>query len=150
MKFLEKYKLVFIVGITCLFVGRFVLTPKQEVQVKEVIKYVENKKEDKKTNTTVVIREEKKPDGTVVKETTTSESSQITTASSQNYSNKSSKISKSGTSISIGALILKDINDFKKQQEYAILTKVPVFGNISVIGTLDTSKRAGIGISLDF
>ncbi len=150
MEFYKKYKLVFIVGITCLFVGRYVLTPKKEIEIREVIKYVESKKENKQTNKVTRIKEEKKPDGSVVTETVVNENSNSQTQTNINYQSDRTSKSKSKSNIIIGISAIKNIEDFSKKPDFSITTIVPIFGNISAIGSLDTTKKVGLGIALEF
>lgn len=147
---MKNYKLLVISCVVCFLIGRFTFQPKAKVQTKEVVKYVESKKEDKKTSTITKIREEKKPDGTVVTETTVSDNSSTVTVSNQEYSSKKNEKSEYGSNVSIGLMVVKDIQNFKNVPDYAIFTRVPVMGAVSIISTLDTTKRIGIGVSLEF
>jgi hypothetical protein len=143
MKSLVRY---IIVGIVCLLVGRFVLQPKAEV--KEVVKYVEKKEEVKKKKKTTRIREEKKPDGTTTTETEVVENDESQTNTSIASSKETRKKSSSG--ISIGVLALKDLDQFSDKTEFGVLTAIPVIGNLSLVGTADTTKRIGLGLALEF
>lgn len=147
---MKNYKTYIIVGVSCLLIGRYVLQPKQ--QVKEVIKVVEVEKkvkeENKKTRTEK--KETVKPDGSketvvvIIEETKTKESEEKKSEVDKKL------VAKSGTGITIGILALKDLDRFSNKTELGVLTKVPVIGNISVVGTIDTTKRVGVGLSLEF
>lgn len=145
----KEYRTIIIVGVSCLLIGKYVLQTKQKVEVREVIRYVEKKDENKKIDRVVRIKEEKKPDGTIITETDIkeNESSQTSTVSSQ-YEERTKKIT--GRGISIGVLALKDLNSIANKSEIGVLTSIPIFGKISVIGSIDTTKRVGVGISLEF
>lgn len=147
---MKNYKIFIISCVSCFLIGRFAFQPKAKVQTKEVVKYVESKKEDKKTSVVTRTREEKKPDGTVITEITVSDNSSTVTESNQEYSSKKNKKSEYGSNVSIGLMIVKDIQNFKNTPDYAIFTRVPVVGAMSIISTLDTTKRIGIGVSLEF
>ena len=139
-----------VVAISCILVGRYVLQPKQ--QTKEVVKIVEVEKKvkEEKKKIRTEIKETVKKDGT--KETTTI----ITDDSSSKETNaKETKLDKtlvasSGKGVSVGILALKDLDRFSEKLEYGTVVSVPVFGSLSVIGSADTTKRVGLGVSLEF
>lgn len=139
-----------IIAIACLLVGRYVLQPKQ--QVKEVVKVVEVEKHVKeaKKKTKTQIKEIVKPDGT--KETVTvivEDSATKETGSKESQLDKSIS-TKTGKGITLGLVAIKDAANFSDKTEFGILTAIPVFGNISVVGTADTTKRVGLGLALEF
>ena len=56
----------------------------------------------------------------------------------------------SGKGITLGILALKDLDRFSDKPEFGVITSLPVLGNISVLGMVDTTKRIGIGVALEF
>jgi hypothetical protein len=143
MKNLTRYA---IVGAVCLLVGRFVLQPKAEI--KEVVKYVEKKEEVKKKKKTTRIKEEKKPDGTTTTETEVVENDESQTNTSIASSKETSKKSSSG--VTLGLLALKDVNQFSNKPEFGAVVLAPLVGKLSVVGSVDTTKRVGLGLALEF
>ena len=147
---MKNYKAYVIIGVSCLLIGRYVLQPKQEV--KEVIKIVEVEKQvkEEKKKTRKEIKEIIKPDGS--KETTTvvTEDSNSRETETRESSVDRTLVAKKGSGITVGVLALKDLNHFSDKTEFGVLTTVPVFGNISVVGTADTTKRIGLGLALEF
>lgn len=150
MKYFNKIKIHLIVGIVCFLTGKYVFQPKAEVKVKEVVKYVEKKQEDKKTNVITKIKETKNKDGTIVKDIVIVENSTNKTTSSTQSERKVRSETTSGENISIGILVLKDIPEFSSKTHIGVLTSIPIFGTMSVVGSLDTTKRIGLGISIGF
>lgn len=150
MSYIKQYKLVLIVGICCLLIGRYVLQPKVKIETREVIKYVENKKENKQTNKVTKIKEEKKPDGSSSIETTISENSNSQVSISTSYQSDKSTKTQSGKGLIVGISAIKNIEQFSNKPDFSVLTIVPIFGNISAIGSLDTTKRVGLGIAVEF
>lgn len=147
---MKKYLNYVIVGTVCILVGRYVLQPKQ--QVKEVVKIVEVEKKvkEEKKKIRTEIKETVKKDGT--KETTTiitDDSSSKETGSKETKLEKT-LVAKSGKGITIGVLALKDLDYFSDKPEFGILTAIPVLGNLSLVGTADTTKRIGLGLALEF
>jgi hypothetical protein len=147
---MKQYLNYVIVGVIALLVGRYILQPKQ--QVKEVVKVVEVEKK---------VKEEKKKIRTEIKETVKKDGTKETTtiitddSSSKETNSKESKlektlVAKSGKGITVGILALKDLNKFSDKHEFGILTTVPVFGNLSLVGSADTTKRIGLGLALEF
>lgn len=146
----DKLKLPIIVGLSCFLIGKYVFPPKQKIKIKEVIKYVEKKEETKKTKTITKIKETTKPDGSVDKETTITEDSSSQTNTSITASKDTEKEISSGSGITLGILAIKDIPEFSKRTELAVLASIPVVGKLSIVGTADTTKRVGIGVALEF
>ena len=147
---MKKYLNYVIVGTVCILVGRYVLQPKQ--RVKEVVKVVEMEKKVKEEKKKIrkEIKETVKKDGT--KETTTiitDDSSSKETGSKESKLEKTLVV-KSGKGITIGVLALKDLDYFSDKPEFGILTAIPVIGNLSLVGTADTTKRIGLGLALEF
>ena len=147
---MKKYWNYVIVGTVCILVGRYVLQPKQ--RVKEVVKVVEMEKKVKEEKKKIrkEIKETVKKDGT--KETTTiitDDSSSKETGSKESKLEKTLVV-KSGKGITIGVLALKDLDYFSDKPEFGILTAIPVIGNLSLVGTADTTKRIGLGLALEF
>jgi hypothetical protein len=139
-----------IIGVAALLAGRYILQPRQ--QVKEVIKVVEVerrvKEERKKTRTET--KEIIKPDGS--KETTTVVTEDLSskeTGSRETIAKKSTETKKGG-GITLGVLALKDLDRFSNKTEIGMLVSVPLFSRISLIGSVDTTKRIGMGFSLEF
>ena len=139
-------KVTIIVAVSCLLVGRYVLTPKQEI--KEVVKIVEVEKKRSETDKKTVTKETTKKDGTIIKEIVEVENTVID--SERDTRIDSSKSTKTGSGITLGLLALKDASDLRKPVEYGALVGVPLIGNLNVIGTIDTAKRVGIGLSIEF
>jgi hypothetical protein len=139
-------KATIIVAISCLLVGRYVLTPKQKT--KEVVKVVEVEKKRTDSKKKVVTREVTNPDGTKVKETTETENT--VTDSERSRKEDKFKLSETGASISLGLLAIKDATDFSKPFEYGATVAVPVIGNLKAMGMVTTSKQIGLGLSVDF
>lgn len=147
---MKNYKAYVIIGVSCLLIGRYILQPKQEV--KEVIKVVEVEKKikEEKKKVRTETRETIKPDGS--KETTVvvTEDSSSRESEARESKSETTLVAKSGAGITLGLLALKDLNKFSDKTEFGILTSVPLIGNISVVGTADTAKRIGLGLSLEF
>jgi hypothetical protein len=141
---MKKYLNYVIVGAIALLVGRFVLQPKPKTI--EVVKYVEKKEETKKTKKTTRTRERKNPDGSSQTETEVVEDS-TSNSSTTIASEKSTSTSKG---VSVGILALKDLDRFSEKLEYGAIVSVPVFGSLSVVGSVDTTKRVGLGLALEF
>ena len=133
-----------IIAVIALLAGRFILQP--QPKVKEVIVYVEKKEDKKATKKTSKTRERKNPDGSTETETEVTEETSSSSSTSVN-SQHSKAISKG---ISVGILAIKDISEFSKKTEVGAVVSVPVFGSLSIIGSADTTKRVGLGLSLEF
>lgn len=147
---MKKYVTYIIVGASCLFIGRYVLKPKQEI--KEVIKIIEVEKqvkeEKKKVKKKVV--EIVKPDGTKEIKTEITEDTTSKETGTKETKSETTLVAKSGSKLTLGLLALKDLDIFSDKTEFGVLTSVPLFGNLSVVGTIDTTKRVGVGLSLEF
>ena len=145
MEKFKQYRASFIVGIIALLVGRFVLQPYS--QTKEVVKYVEVevKKERKRKVTTV--KETTNTDGSSTIDTTIEEDSSSDSQSSISYSDE---IKFKKANITIGVLALKDIDKFSEKTNFGVVAVSPLIGNLSIVGTLDTTKRIGVGLALEF
>jgi hypothetical protein len=149
MNSLNKIKIPVIVGIICLLLGRYALTPKQEV--KTVIKVVEvekNVKEEKKKVKTK-IKETVAKDGTVTKETTIDEDSNNRETTSTERRVDSRTVSKTGSGLTLGVLAIKDLDNFS-EMDYGVSVAVPLIGNFKAIGLATTGKQIGLGIALEF
>jgi flagellar hook assembly protein FlgD len=141
-------KTTVIVAISCLLVGRYVLTPKPKVVTKEVVKIVEIEKKTVDTKKTKVTKEVKDKDGTVVVETTETEDTTIYVVNSTEVD--SSKVSKSGgAAITLGLLAQKALDGLART-DYGVVVVAPLTGNLRVVGTASTDKRIGVGLAIDF
>ena len=128
------------------FVGRYVVKPR--VEIKEVIKYITVEVEKKKTKKTTRVSETKNPDGSSTSETTIVEDSS-SERSSQTSSTKETFAS-SSSGLTFGVLALKDIDSFKDKTHYGVILSAPLIGNLKATGYLDTTKRVGLGLGLEF
>lgn len=150
MRFIKDNVKIIIIGLSCLLVGKFVLQDDPIVVEKEVIVYKESTQSSSQSKKTTTTKEEKKPDGSSTTETTvteeTSNQSSTEVAVDRTTSRETSKASK----VTVGILALKDLDQFSKNTHIGILTKAPLVGNLSVIGSFDTTKRVGLGLSLEF
>jgi hypothetical protein len=145
-KFLNKTTII--VAISCLLVGRYVLTPKPKVITKEVIKVVEVEKKKVNTKKKKVIKETKDRDGTVVVETTETEDTVIDATRSTEVN--SSRVSKrGGAAITLGLLAQKALDDLART-DYGVVVVAPLIGNLKVVGTASTDRRVGLGLAIDF
>ena len=141
-------KTTIIVAVSCLLIGRYVLTPKPKVVTKEVVKVVEVEKKTVDTKKKKVTKETKGKDGTIVVETTETEDTKVDVNKSTKVD--SSKVSKSGgTAITLGLLAIKDLDDLART-EYGAVAAVPLMGNLKVVGTASTNKTVGLGLAIDF
>lgn len=150
MNFLNKIKIPVIVGIISLLVGRYALTPKQEV--KTVVKIVEvekNVKEEKKKVKTR-IKETVATDGTKTTETTIDEDSGTRETNTSETRTDSKTVAKTGSGLTLGVLAIKDAGNFGKEMEYGITVAVPLIGNLKAIGLATTGKQVGVGFGLEF
>lgn len=137
-------KTTIIIAISCILIGRYVLTAKPKVIVKEVIKIVEVEKKQtkkKKVETTTV-----NTDGSSTTQVT--ETEDTTSETSTNVSSSTTSTSKNG--ISLGLLAIKNISNFNGGMEYGASISVPLAGSLSVIGLATTSKQIGVGLSIEF
>lgn len=139
-----------IIAISCLLIGRYVLQPKQ--QVKEVVKVVEVEKrvKEEKKKTRTEIKEKKNTDGSVETVTVIVEDSATKETGSKETKLDKTLVASSGKGITLGVLAIKDVANFSNQTEVGVLTAIPVFGSISVVGTADTTKRVGLGLAMEF
>jgi hypothetical protein len=137
-------KTTIIIAISCLLIGRFVLTPKPKVITKEVIKIVEVEK--KKTKKKKVSTEVKNPDGSTTTETT--ETEDTTTETSTSVASNSSSETKRG--VLVGAIALKDLGDLSGDLEYGATVSAPIYGSLNFQAIMTTSKTIGIGIAVEF
>lgn len=147
---MKRYLTYGIIGAVCLLIGRYVLQPKQEVKTVEIIKYVEKKEEQKKSNKKTKIVENKRPDGSSTTETTIIEDHASSTTTETSSTKETSKIVSSKKGVSLGVLAIKDFPRFREKLDYGIVASVPLIGNLSVLTMADTTKRVGLGISLEF
>lgn len=147
---MKQYKNYIVIGICCLLVGRYILQPKQEVEIREVVKYVEKKEENTKTKKKIVKKETTKPDGSTTSETTIIEDNSSSSSSSVAQSKERYKKEKTGRAISFGVLAIKDVAEFRKAPDIGIVLSMPLLGNLSVVTTADSSKRVGLGLSVEF
>ena len=147
---MKQYRNYIVIGICCLLVGRYVLQPKQEVEIREVVKYIEKKEENTKTKKKIVKKETTKPDGSTTSETTIIEDSSSNSSSTVAQTRESYKKEKTSRGISFGVLAIKDIAEFRKATDVGVLLSVPVLGSISIVTTADSSKRVGLGLSVEF
>jgi hypothetical protein len=139
-------KTTIIVAISCILIGRYVLTPKQKV--KEVVKIVTVEKQHTATKKKVVTREVKKKDGTTVKETVETEDTVVD--SSKNSKSESSKTTETGSKLTLGVLALVNASSIVSKPEYGVTLAVPLIGNLNAQGLVTTDKRLGVGLSLSF
>jgi hypothetical protein len=146
-----KYKTHLIIAMSCLLVGRYVLQPKATVQIKEVIKYVEKKQVKENKQKTTKVTQTTKKDGTVVKEVTVVENTNKNTNSNTKL-DKTAEVKKTtGSGITLGVLAVKDLDSsLSDKPEVGVLAIVPIFGRLSLAGTLDTGKRVGVGLAVEF
>jgi hypothetical protein len=147
---MKQYLNYAIVGVICILVGRYVLQPKQ--QVKEVVKVVEVEKKvkEEKKKVQTKIKEIVKKDGTKETVTVITEDSSNKETGSKESTLEKKLVSKSGKGVTIGVLALKNLDYFSDKPEFGILTAIPVLGNVSIVGTADTTKRVGLGLALEF
>jgi len=149
MNFLNKIKIPLIVGIICLLVGRYALTPKQEVKTVVKVVEVEKKVKEEKKKVRTRIKEVVKKDGTSTKVTVIDEESEEKETTSKEKKTDSKTISKTGSGLTLGVLAIKDIDNFSNT-EYGISLAVPLIGNFKVLGLATTGKQIGVGVGLEF
>lgn len=150
MNTFHKIKTYLIIGIVCFIAGKYIFPPDKEIKIKEVVKYVEKKQEDKKTRVITRVKETSKTDGTTTKETVIVEDSTNKTTSIVDSEKKSESSKISASKVSIGVMALKDIPEFSQKTHIGVLTSIRIFGSISLVGSLDSTKRVGLGISIGF
>lgn len=127
-------------------VGRYVVKPR--VETKEVIKYVTVEVEKKKTKKVTRVSERKNPDGSSTSETTIVEDSSSERTSETSGTRQTFASSSSGLTLSL--LALKDVETFAQKTHYGITISAPLIGNLKATSYLDTSKRVGLGLGLEF
>ena len=150
----KKYKLIAIVAIVALLVGRYVLQPKVKVKIVEKTVYVEvfkeKKEEKKKVKTT--IEERINTDGS--KETTTviTDDSTSTTQTNRDVKIDSEKsiVKSTGSGLSLSLLAIKDIPNPSEPISFGAVISVPVFGNLNATGMVTTEKQVGLGLGITF
>lgn len=147
---LKNYRYIILVGILCFLAGKYIFPPDKEVQVKEVVKYVTVKEEVVKEVVIQRKREEKRPDGTIIVETVSETIDSTETRNSTNLTQDKIKITSKKKSLSLGLLALKPLDNFNQKTEFQVLTIAPLFGNLSIAGSIDSSKKIGVGLVLEF
>jgi hypothetical protein len=143
---MKTFRISFIVGIIAFLSGMFLTKPKEIT--KETIKYVTVEAEKKETKKKTKVVERKSPDGTTETETEIVEDSRSERRSDTKLD--SSKVSKRGGSVSIGILALKDLGKFSEQTHIGTVVSVPLFGVLKISSYVDSTKRVGLGLSLEF
>lgn len=151
---LKNYTTLLVVAISGILIGRYIIQPKQEVKIKEKIVYVEvfkEKKEEKK-NTKTTITEKVDKDGSKTITTVITDNSTTSTQTSKDTKEKTdtSTVTKTGHSITLGMLAIKDLPNPTKPIAYGVTVAVPVFGSISATGLVTTEKQVGIGLAINF
>lgn len=137
-------KTTVIVAISCVLIGRYVLTPKPKVIVKEVVKIVEvEKKQTKKKKVTTATTN---PDGSSTTQTT--ETEDTTSETTTNIASTTTTKTKSG--LTLGLLAIKDVSSFSSPLQYGATISVPLAGSLSVVGLATTSKQVGVGLAIEF
>jgi len=139
-----------IIAISGVLVGRYVLQPKPTVQIKEVVKYVKEKEKVNKKNRKIVVVETKKPDGSSTKETVITEGTETVVSTTVNKDSETNSKTEYSKGITFGVLAVSDVAQFRKNPDVGFILSVPVIGNLSFVTTGDTSKRIGVGLSLEF
>ena len=143
---MKTFKISIIVGIIAFFAGKFLTKPKTKTV--EIIKYVTIEVEKKKTKTTTSIKERANPDGSTTKDTTVVEES--SSEKNSNTTIASEKRKEQGSSVSIAILALKDLGEFSKDTHIGTVISIPVFGSIKATSYIDSTKRVGLGLAIDF
>lgn len=147
---MKKIRNYIIIAISGVLVGRYVLQPKPSVQIKEVVKYVKEKEKVNKKNRKIVVVETKKPDGSSTKETVITEGTETVVSTTVNEDSEISSKTEYSKGITFGVLAVSDVAQFRKNPDVGFILSVPVIGNLSFVTTGDTSKRIGVGLSLEF
>lgn len=150
MDFIKQNKNIIIVGISCVLIGRYVLQAEPKVIEKEVIVYKESTQSSSQSRRTTTTTEEKRPDGSSTTQTTTTEETSDQNSTEVAVDRTTSRETSKASKVTVGILALKDLDQFSKNTHIGILTKAPLVGNLSVIGSFDTTKRVGLGLSLEF
>lgn len=150
MQFLKDNKKLIIIGVSCLLVGRYILKEDPIIVEKEVIVYREKSQTTSQSRRTTTSRQENRPDGSSTTETTTTEESSNQSNTEVAIDSTTTKKTSRGSKITLGVLALKDLDHFSKNTHIGVLTKAPLIGNLSIIGSIDTNKRVGLGLALEF
>lgn len=150
MQFLKDNKKLIIIGVSCLLIGRYVLKQDPVIVEKEVIVYREKSQTTSQSRRTTTTTEEKRPDGSSTTETTTTEETSNNSSTEVAIDRTTTKETSKGSKITVGVLALKDLDHFSKNTHIGVLTKAPLIGNLSIIGSVDTTKRVGLGLALEF
>ena len=149
MQRIKKYLTLIGVSAISLLIGKYVLQSPRKVEVREVIKFVEKKEESTRTKKKTVVREHKSPDGTTNTETVIVEDSNSTTTTDTTLTSEKTKIV-SQRKLSLGLLAIKDFPKLKNDFEYGVVASIPLLGSLSAITMVDTTKRVGVGLSIEF
>ena len=143
---MSKYRNILVISICSFLAGYLLVSPKEKI--KEVTKYVTVEVEKKQTKKTTRIKETTGTDGSTIKDTTIVEDSTSETSRNTSFSSERSKDRSKG--ISLGLLALKDIDRFSEKTHIGAVVSVPIIGKVSLIGSLDSTQRVGLGVSLEF
>jgi flagellar biosynthesis protein FliP len=139
-----------VVGICGAIIGYFFIQPKTKIIEKEKLVYVEKKEEKKDSKVTTIIREEKKPDGTIITDTTKTEETKTETKTEVAVQKEKTKKTENNSGVIIGAMIMDELNDLKSKDDYGILVAIPIAKRAYLFSTMDTQKRFGVGLALEF
>ena len=120
-----------------------------KIEEKEVIKYIENKKENK--DVVVVTKKTTNKDGSIVEESRTEDKTKIETDKTftSNKETKHESITINDIGLSVHALTMANIEDINNRQ-YGVFIKKRIFSNISIGGLVTDKKTLGLSIGLDF
>jgi hypothetical protein len=140
MKNLKYYALTAIIS---LLVGRYVLQPEPKTITKIVEKKQEREKKDEKK--TVKSKKTKNADGTETTETTVT----IDTKTDKTATTDKSTQTIKGKGVTLGLLAVKDLSNFQPTNVEAVAV-VPFFGNLSIIGSVNSLKQVGLGLAVEF
>lgn len=143
---MKKISILISACLVSFLIGRYVVKPR--IEIKEVIKYVTVEVEKKKTKKTTKVIERKNPDGSSSSETTIVEDS----SSERNSQTSGTKetFASSSSGLTFGVLALKDVDSFRDKTHYGVVLSAPLVGNLKATGYLDTTKRVGLGLGLEF
>lgn len=150
MNFLKDNKKLIIIGVSCLLIGRYVLKQDPVIVEKEVIVYKEKSQTTSQSRRTTTSQQENRPDGSSTTVITTTEETSNDSSTEVAIDRTTTKETSKGSKITVGVLALKDLDHFSKNTHIGVLTKVPLIGNLSIIGSVDTTKRVGLGLALEF
>jgi hypothetical protein len=140
MKNLKYYALTAIIS---LLVGRYVLQPEPKTITKIVEKKQEREKKDEKK--TVKSKKTKNADGTETTETTVT----IDTKTDKTATTDKSTQTIKGKGVTLGLLAVKDLSNFQPTNVEAVAV-VPFFGNLSIVGSVNSLKQVGLGLAVEF